>query len=39
MARSNCHAAANDDALHLPVLGQVAAGVPIGADIGIDRWC
>ena len=27
-------AAANDSALHLPVLGQVAAGVPIGADIG-----
>lgn len=29
--------AANDDALHLPVLGQVAAGVPIGADIGSDQ--
>lgn len=28
---------ANDDALHLPVLGQVAAGVPIGADIGSDQ--
>ncbi|GAB3337593.1 transcriptional repressor LexA [Marilutibacter aestuarii] len=27
----------NDDALHLPVLGQVAAGVPIGADIGSDQ--
>jgi repressor LexA len=23
-----------DDALHLPVLGQVAAGAPIGADVG-----
>ena len=28
---------ANDDALRLPVLGQVAAGVPIGADIGSDQ--
>lgn len=28
---------ANDDALYLPVLGQVAAGVPIGADIGSDQ--
>ena len=27
-------AATNDDALHLPVLGQVAAGAPIGADAG-----
>ena len=27
-------AVGNDDALHLPVLGQVAAGLPIGADIG-----
>jgi repressor LexA len=26
-----------DDRLELPVLGQVAAGAPIGADIGIDR--
>ncbi len=25
---------ASDDALHLPVLGQVAAGLPIGADPG-----
>ena len=25
------------DALHLPVLGRVAAGTPIGADIGSDR--
>lgn len=25
------------DALHLPVLGQVAAGLPIGADIGSDQ--
>ena len=30
-------AVANDDALHLPVLGQVAAGLPIGADIGSDQ--
>ncbi len=28
---------ANDDTLHLPVLGQVAAGLPIGADIGSDQ--
>lgn len=28
---------ANDDVLHLPVLGQVAAGVPIGADIGSEQ--
>jgi len=27
----------SDDVLHLPVLGQVAAGVPIGADIGSDQ--
>ena len=27
----------NDDVLHLPVLGQVAAGVPIGADIGSEQ--
>lgn len=26
-----------DDALQLPVLGQVAAGLPIGADIGSDQ--
>ena len=32
-------AAANDgDALRLPVLGQVAAGAPIGADIGSDDY-
>lgn len=30
-------AAANDNAMHLPVLGQVAAGRPIGADIGADQ--
>ena len=30
-------AASNDDALLLPVLGQVAAGTPIGADIGSDQ--
>lgn len=28
---------ANDDVLQLPVLGQVAAGAPIGADIGADQ--
>ncbi len=28
---------ANDDVLHLPVLGQVAAGMPIGADIGSEQ--
>ncbi|MBB1087390.1 transcriptional repressor LexA [Lysobacter sp. SG-8] len=30
-------ATAREDALCLPVLGQVAAGVPIGADIGSDQ--
>ena len=30
-------AATMNDALHLPVLGQVAAGVPIGADIGSEQ--
>ncbi|TYT23579.1 transcriptional repressor LexA [Luteimonas viscosa] len=30
--------AGNDDALRLPVLGQVAAGLPIGADIGSDAY-
>jgi repressor LexA len=30
-------AAAPDDALRLPVLGQVAAGAPIGADIGSEN--
>ena len=28
---------ADDNAMHLPVLGQVAAGLPIGADIGSDQ--
>ncbi|WP_256646790.1 transcriptional repressor LexA [Thermomonas paludicola] len=28
---------ANDDTLQLPVLGQVAAGMPIGADIGSEQ--
>ena len=28
---------ADDSALHLPVLGQVAAGLPIGADIGSEQ--
>ncbi|RMH90867.1 transcriptional repressor LexA [Lysobacter pythonis] len=27
----------DDNAVHLPVLGQVAAGQPIGADIGADQ--
>jgi repressor LexA len=27
----------NDDVLQLPVLGQVAAGIPIGADIGSEQ--
>src|SRR5690606_26840765 len=31
-------AAGNDGALRLPVLGQVAAGLPIGADIGSDDY-
>jgi repressor LexA len=31
-------AAANDDALRLPVLGRVAAGVPIGAAVGGDSY-
>lgn len=30
--------APSDDAVRLPVLGQVAAGVPIGADIGSDQY-
>src|SRR6478752_76846 len=30
--------AANDDALRLPVLGRVAAGVPIGADVTGDSY-
>jgi len=29
-------AASNDDVLRLPILGRVAAGAPIGADIGSD---
>lgn len=29
--------AVDGDALHLPVLGQVAAGQPIGADIGLEK--
>ena len=28
--------ASNDDALRLPVLGRVAAGLPIGADVPVD---
>ena len=31
-------ATGNGDALRLPVLGQVAAGLPIGADIGSDDY-
>lgn len=34
---SEAPAAAPADVLELPVLGQVAAGVPIGADIGSDQ--
>lgn len=30
-------ASSHDDALDVPVLGRVAAGVPIGADIGSER--
>lgn len=30
--------AANDNALRVPLLGQVAAGLPIGADIGSDEY-
>ncbi len=39
LAPGNDHAPASgaDQALHLPVLGQVAAGLPIGADIGSDQ--
>ena len=29
---------ASDDALRLPVLGRVAAGAPIGADVGSDSY-
>ena len=29
--------ASNDDALRLPVLGRVAAGLPIGADVPVDE--
>ena len=35
-SRHSRAAAANDDVLRLPVLGRVAAGTPIGADIGSD---
>ena len=35
-SRSSRPASANDDVLRLPVLGRVAAGTPIGADIGSD---
>ncbi|WP_269790736.1 transcriptional repressor LexA [Stenotrophomonas sp. Iso1] len=31
-------AAANDQVLRLPILGRVAAGLPIGADIGSDDY-
>ena len=37
LAQQKLELAANDDALRLPVLGQVAAGVPIGADIGSEQ--
>ena len=36
VAAPNRPAANASDMLHLPVLGQVAAGLPIGADIGSD---
>lgn len=36
-AAAGAGAASNDDALLLPVLGQVAAGLPIGADIGSEQ--
>ncbi len=36
-SRHSRAAAANDDVLRLPVLGRVAAGTPIGADIGGDN--
>ncbi len=32
------HASVPDDALRLPILGRVAAGLPIGADIGSDDF-
>ena len=35
-ARAVADAVADDDAVRLPVLGQVAAGLPIGADIGLE---
>jgi len=37
-ASPKVEAAANDDMLRLPVLGRVAAGVPIGADVGGDSY-
>ena len=36
-AQADAPPVANDDALHLPVLRQVAAGLPIGADIGSEQ--
>ena len=39
MAFASLPAAANDEnALRVPLLGQVAAGLPIGADIGSDSY-
>ena len=35
--REGASRAANDEVLRLPVLGRVAAGTPIGADIGSDE--
>lgn len=37
-ARPAAPLAETDDALRLPVLGRVAAGTPIGADIGSDSY-
>lgn len=37
-ARPTAPPAETDDALRLPVLGRVAAGTPIGADIGSDSY-
>lgn len=38
-ASTHGHApSANDDVLRLPILGRVAAGLPIGADIGSDDF-
>ncbi len=38
MAFAQAAAANDDNALRVPLLGQVAAGLPIGADIGSDSY-